>query len=76
MLLITRKNFSTDSVLNTLMVNAVNRGMLTAVCAAINMILVSQFLVALLVYLISRMTVYHEAEHLLLLYRTPVEWKT
>lgn len=36
-------NFSTDSVLNTLMVNAVNRGMLTAVCAAINMILVSQF---------------------------------
>ena len=58
------------------MVNAVNRGMLTAVCAAINMILVSQFLVALLAYLISRMTVYYEAEHLLLLYRTPVEWKT
>ncbi|KJA17366.1 hypothetical protein HYPSUDRAFT_206301 [Hypholoma sublateritium FD-334 SS-4] len=30
---------TTDSVLNTLMVNAVNRGMLTAICAAINMIL-------------------------------------
>ena len=43
MILLTRKIFSTDSVLNTLMVNAVNRGMLTAVCAAINMILVSQF---------------------------------
>ncbi|KAF8971823.1 hypothetical protein BDZ97DRAFT_1913720 [Flammula alnicola] len=30
---------STNSILNTLMVNAINRGVLTAICAALNMIL-------------------------------------
>ncbi|KDR66698.1 hypothetical protein GALMADRAFT_147744 [Galerina marginata CBS 339.88] len=32
----------TNSLLSTLMINAVNRGMLTAVCAALNLILVSK----------------------------------
>ena len=68
-----------DSLLNTLVINAVNRGVLTMLCSAINMILVSTPLPEKIFYVASGfdfcIEVPSEAKYLLLLPWAPAQRK-